>query len=59
MPTNFKEEGKLEDLIALFMLAHKKAANISIILVEISVFCEALVLPNLRISFSTFPKSLL
>ena len=59
MPTNFKEEGKLEDLIALFMLVHKKSANISIILVEISVFCEALVLSNLRISFSTFPKSLL
>ena len=27
---NFKEEGKLEDLIALFMLVHKKSANISI-----------------------------
>ena len=42
------------------MLAHKKFANISIfsliILVGISVFCEALVLPSLRISFSTSPK---
>ena len=27
---NFKEEGKLEDLIALFMLVHKKSANISL-----------------------------
>ena len=38
---NFKEEGKLVDLIALFMLVHKKSANISvfslIILVGISV----------------------
>ena len=51
---NFKEEKKFEDLIALF-----KSANISIfsliILVGILVFCEALVLSNLRISFSTFP----
>ena len=49
---NFKEERKLEDLIALFMLVHKKSANISIfsliILVGISVFCEALVLSDLK-----------
>ena len=41
------------------MLVHKKCANIKIfsliILVGILVFCEALVLSNLRISFSTFP----
>ena len=38
---DFKEEGKLEDLIALFMLVHKKSTNISIfsliVLVGISV----------------------
>ena len=46
----FKEEGKLEDLIALFILVHEKSANISIfssvILVGISVFWEAVVLFN-------------
>ena len=57
-PANFKEEGKLKDLIALFMLVHKMSANISIfaliILVGMSAFREALVLSNLRICFSTF-----
>ena len=56
---NSKDEGKLEDLIALFVLVHKKSANISIlsltILVGISVFCQCEVLSNLRISFSTSP----
>ena len=60
---NLKEEGKLEELIVLFMLAHKKFANISIfsliILVGISVFCEALVLSNLRIIFRLHQSSLL
>ena len=49
---NFKEEGKLEDLIALFILVHKKSTNIStfslIILVRILIFCATLVLSNLK-----------
>ena len=44
---NSREEGKLEELITLLMLVHKNFVNISIfpliILVGISVFCEALV----------------
>ena len=48
---NFKEEGQLEDLIALFMPVPKKSENISlfslIILMEISGFCEALALSSL------------
>ena len=60
MSPNFKEEEKLADLIAQFMLAHKKSANISIfsfiILVGISVFCEALVLSNLRVFFFQLPQ---
>ena len=60
---NFKEEGKLKDLIALFMLVHKKSANISIfaliILVGMSAFREALVLSNLRIFFRLSQCSLL
>ena len=56
---NFKREGKLENLIALFMLVHKKSAKILIfsliILVGILIFYEALVLPNLRIYFR-FPQ---
>ena len=56
---NFKEEGKLEDLIALFMLVHKKSTNISIfsliILVRILILCEALVLSNLK-NFFDFPN---
>ena len=62
-PANFKEEGKLKDLIALFMLVHKKSANISIfaliILVGMSAFREALVLSNLRIFFRLSQCSLL
>ena len=45
---NFKEEGKLKDLIVLFMLVNKKSTNISvfslIILMGILAFCKALVL---------------
>ena len=56
---NFKEERKPKDLIALFVLVHKNSANTSvfslIILVGILIFCEALVLSNLRISFPTSP----
>ena len=56
---NSKEERKLEDLIALFMLVHKKSTNISIfsliILVRILIFCEALVLSNLK-NFFDFPN---
>ena len=59
MSTSFKEKEKLRDLIAPFMLVHKNSANISvfslIILVGISVFCEAFVLSDLRISFR-FPQ---
>ena len=50
---NFKKEGKLSDLTPLFMLVHKNFANISIfsliVLVGISVFCEALVLSSLKL----------
>ena len=57
---NFKDKRKLKHLIALYILLHKKSANILIfpliILVRLSVFCEALVLSNLRTSFSTSPK---
>ena len=57
-PANFKDEGKLEDLISLSMLVHKMSANISIffliILVGISVFCEALVLSKVLNFFFDF-----
>ena len=48
---NFKEEEKLADLIAPLMLVSKTSTNIMGIL----VFCGALVLSNLRISFLISP----
>ena len=43
---NLKEEGKILDLIALFMLIHENSGNVSIfclkILVGVSISCEAL-----------------
>ena len=59
-PANFKDEGKLEDLISLSMLVHKLSANISIffliILVGISGFCEALDLSKVLNFFFDFPN---
>ena len=59
MSANFKEEEKIEGLIALFMLVRENSANVwifsLILLAEILAFCEALVLSNLRISFSISP----
>lgn len=53
---NFKEEGKLSDLIAPFMLVHKSSANYFINNSRgISVFYKALVLSNLRICLSISP----
>ena len=55
----FEKKGKLANLIALFFLVYKNFANISIlsliIVVVRSVFCEALVSSNLRISFLDAP----
>ena len=63
MSDNSKEERKLDYLIALLMLVHKKSTNISIfsllIIVGISVFCEVLVLSKLRIFFRLPQCSLL
>ena len=57
--TYFEKKRKLADLIALFFLVYKNFANISILSLIIavvrSVFCEALVSSNLRISFSNAP----
>ena len=58
---NFKKEGKFADSIAPIMdyartQKPRKQSIFSLrILLGISDFCEALVLPDLRISFPTYP----
>ena len=59
---DLRHEGKVEDLIELFMLFYKKTANIStlslIILVEISKLWDALFIFKLYISFSILVRSI-
>ena len=59
---DLRHEGKVEDLIELFMISHKNLAKIStfcfIILVGISELSDALFIFKLRISFSILIKSI-